>query len=115
MSLLVLVIIICFQQEILRAESKQPSEKLDMTRYIVTKPEGVLEKDIQAWRKAVSNAKVQYEHLTNQQMNMEVMEQHTASIWLHHNTALEGYFLLVATFILDYYLRYGNVTSTESS
>ena len=46
--------------------------------------------DVQSWRKAVSNAKVQYEYQNNRLMNLELLDVHGGSLWLHHNQATEG-------------------------
>jgi Ni,Fe-hydrogenase I small subunit len=58
---------------------------------------GVLEKDIQAWRKAVSTAKLQAEYQSNRVMNLEVVEANGSSVWLHSNSCAEGCSLLYTT------------------
>jgi hypothetical protein len=66
------------------------ASRVDMSRYDAQAPEGVLENDIQAWKKALSNVKSQFENQSNRLLNLELAEAHGANVWLHHNNALEG-------------------------
>ncbi len=43
----------------------------------------------QAWRNSVSNVKAQLQHQENRLMNLELMEEHVANVWLQQNSALE--------------------------
>jgi hypothetical protein len=47
-------------------------------------------KDIQAWRKAVSLAKIQHEYQANRLMNLELADTYGGAVWLHSNAANEG-------------------------
>lgn len=51
---------------------------------------GPLEKDIQAWRRAVTNAKLQLEYQDDRLMNLELADSHGGPVWLHANAASEG-------------------------
>lgn len=51
---------------------------------------GPLEKDIQAWRRVVTNAKIQSEYQENKLMNLEIADSYGGPVWLHSNSALEG-------------------------
>lgn len=73
-----------------RVANKIPMEKLDLSKYDVEAPSGPLAKDIQAWRKAVSVAKVQYEYQSNRLMNLELADTYGSAVWLHSNSAAEG-------------------------
>jgi hypothetical protein len=61
-----------------------------MARYDALPPEGALENDLQAWKKALSNVKSQFENQSNRLLNLELAEAHGANVWLHHNNSLEG-------------------------
>ena len=65
------------------------SERIDSQRYIVKGPSGPLQKDVQAWRKAVSNAKSQYEHEQNKLLNLEIASESIKPQWLAYNSQLE--------------------------
>ena len=78
------------QNEMERMSKQLPLEQLDMSRYDAEKPQGQMEKDVQSWRKAVANAKVQYEHQSNRLINMELLEAHGGPLWLQHNKAVDG-------------------------
>lgn len=84
---------IMLQAEYTRVRDNGPStmDKLDTTRYTVDQPIVGLEKDVQAWRGAVSNAKSQREHQINRIMNLQLAESHIGPLWLKHNKMLEGY------------------------
>mmetsp|Transcript_32679 Transcript_32679/g.33325 ORF Transcript_32679/g.33325 Transcript_32679/m.33325 type:complete len:219 (+) Transcript_32679:152-808(+) len=77
-----------FQTEVGRIQNGT-SPKLDMSRYDLEKPQGVLEKDIQAWRKSISNVKRSYEYQSNRLMNLELADESSATVWLHYNAVLE--------------------------
>lgn len=68
----------------------QPLPKIDTTRYLVEGPPPALEKDVNAWRKSINNAKSQIEHQTNNIINLELFEKNSASVWLEYNESLEG-------------------------
>ena len=70
---------------------QQSSEKLDMSRYGVEPPPAELERDVQAWRSSVDNAKVQLEHQGNRLMNLELAEKNASDVWLYNNQLLEKY------------------------
>ena len=76
--------------ELSRVEKGVPMEKRDFLNCAVDPPQGALQKDVQAWRKAVMNAKIQYEHQKNRLMNLELLEEHGGSLWLQHNDAVDG-------------------------
>jgi hypothetical protein len=78
------------QNEMDRMERQIPMEKLDMTRYNVDQPQGQMYKDVQSWRKTVASAKIQLEYQNNRLMNLELLDVHGASLWRHHNQAMEG-------------------------
>ena len=67
-----------------------PMAKLDMARYAPAAPETPLDKDVQAWKRAIANIKAQAENQALHMMNLELAEQNAAKIYLHHNSALEG-------------------------
>ena len=49
-----------------------------MKRYqptTIANPEGPLAKDLQAWRKAIANAKIQIEYNSNHLMNLEIQQE----------------------------------------
>ncbi len=86
----------------IRVANKIPMKHLDFTKYEAEKPEGnyfdrqdlfslgPLEKDIQAWRKSVTNAKIQLEYQDDRLMNLELADSHGGPVWLHSNSASEG-------------------------
>lgn len=76
--------------EMKRMEKQLPMEQLDFSRYSAEAPQGQMSADVQSWRKAVSNAKVQFEHQNNRLMNLELLDVHGGSLWLHHNQTTEG-------------------------
>jgi hypothetical protein len=51
---------------------------------------GPLEKDIQAWRRAVTYAKIQLEYQDDRLMNLELADSYGGPVWLHGNSASEG-------------------------
>lgn len=68
------------------------TERLDTQRYIIKGPgDGPLQKDIQAWRKSVLNAKCQYEYETNKQINLDVVPETINQHWLAYNKQLDQY------------------------
>jgi hypothetical protein len=77
-----------------RVENHEPSEKIEVEKYAISKPEGHLEKDIQAWRIAVANAKIQSEYHENRLLNYELVESYGVPVWLKHNSALDGVLLI---------------------
>jgi hypothetical protein len=52
---------------------------------------GPLEKDIQAWRRAVNHAKIQLEYQDDRLMNLELADSYGGQVWLHGNSASEGF------------------------
>lgn len=78
------------EHEMSRMEKKIPMEQLDFSRYNADRPNGQMATDVQSWRKAVSNAKIQYENQCNRLMNLELLDMHGGSLWLHHNQVTEG-------------------------
>eukprot|EP01041_Mallomonas_annulata_P013075 gene13075-27596_t len=79
-----------FQMDIARIQSGNSMGSINMSRFNVEKPEGVLEKDVQAWRKSISSAKCIFEHQSNRLMNLEIADESIAPVWLHHNNTLEA-------------------------
>mmetsp|Transcript_4509 Transcript_4509/g.6914 ORF Transcript_4509/g.6914 Transcript_4509/m.6914 type:complete len:213 (+) Transcript_4509:135-773(+) len=78
------------QGEMARVANGTSLDAVDNSRYCVEKPEGPLEKDVQAWKKSVSNAKAQMEHQANRLLNLEIADSHGSAVWLQSNSAGEG-------------------------
>lgn len=66
-------------------------------------PDGVLAKDLQAWRRVINNAKIQCEYNADHHMNLEIQQQLSCSnnnatgstvgeVWLSHNDTMENCF-----------------------
>eukprot|EP01038_Epipyxis_sp_PR26KG_P011244 gene11244-15088_t len=77
------------KSEFKRLEHGLAAPQFDNSRYSVEKPEPPLDKDVQAWRSCVNNAKSQLIHQTNRIMNLEVIEENNISMWLVHNNTTE--------------------------
>lgn len=65
-------------------------KQIDMSRYNVPGPKGVLKEDAQAWRSAVINARVQLEHQQNRLMNLELESEYGDPVWQAYLTSVEG-------------------------
>jgi len=63
--------------------------KIDTSRYRVEQPPKQLEKDFQAWKGSLNNARAQLEYQNSQLLNMEMLDNFGASMWLAHNQQLE--------------------------
>jgi len=74
-------------------EAKDPyamKKSVDMSRYNVPAPKGALLEDAQAWRSAVTNARVQLEHQQNRLMNLELESEYGEEVWQAYLASLEG-------------------------
>jgi hypothetical protein len=78
------------QKEYDRKINNISMSKVDITRYDVQPPVDVLEKDVQAWRSSINNAKSQLEHQLNRSMNLELADKNITPMWLEYNSSLEG-------------------------
>ena len=73
----------------MKNKSSADGKALDMKRYEISQPEPSREKNIDAWKLSVSNAKSQLENQNNRLLNLELCEKNVANIWLKHNNFVE--------------------------
>lgn len=53
------------QQEMQRVAAQRPMDRLDASRYSLAPPDGQMQEDVQAWRKAISQVKSTAAHQSN--------------------------------------------------
>jgi len=76
------------QQEMQRVAAGEPLAVLDQERFRLAPPTGTAATP-DGWRKAIDNAKAQFEHGQNQLMNLQLMQEHGPSAWIQHVRDLE--------------------------
>ena len=69
--------------------SAATARDMDMKRYEVHAPEAPMDKNIQSWRSAISNAKSQIENQSNRLLNLEISEKNSPAVWLQYNNIME--------------------------
>ncbi|VDK48089.1 unnamed protein product [Anisakis simplex] len=80
----------CMLKENARMAKKQEMPKLDMSRCELSCPSTTgRQGDKTSWRKAISNAAAQNEHLRLRNLNLQLMEEYTPETMLRFNKNLE--------------------------
>ncbi|CAM9431980.1 unnamed protein product, partial [Choristocarpus tenellus] len=72
-----------------RVSAGIPMKVIDTSRYELQQPQGPMAEDEEAWKGAVDNARAQIEHQQNRLLNLELLQNYGASLWLRHNKAAE--------------------------
>ncbi|CAM9518026.1 unnamed protein product [Ectocarpus sp. 12 AP-2014] len=74
-----------------RVRAEKPLDVMDTSRYDLQPPQGAAAEDEAAWKRALDNARAQTEHQHNSRLlNLELLQNYGASMWLGHNKAEEG-------------------------
>jgi hypothetical protein len=83
---------VALQQEFARIKAGKPmlSEKIGLKQSLDPPPDGPLQKDVQAWRKAVAHAKTQHEHQITRAINIEASSEAMKDQWLSFNSNLDN-------------------------
>ncbi|CAN0471468.1 unnamed protein product [Ascophyllum nodosum] len=65
-------------------------DPIDTSRYDLQPPQGAAAEDEGAWKRALNNIRAQTEHQHNRLLNLELLQNYGASMWLGDNKAEEG-------------------------
>ena len=78
------------QSDWMRVCEGVPMPKIDTTRYQLDPPPATAQKKPEAWRGAVDNAKSQLENQATRLVNLELLQQHGAKLWVAQCNNLEA-------------------------
>ncbi|CAN0333262.1 unnamed protein product [Pylaiella littoralis] len=73
-----------------RVRAEKAMEPMDTSRYDLQPPQGAAAENEVAWKRSLDNARAQTEHQHNRLLNLELLQNYGASMWLGHNKAEEG-------------------------
>ena len=78
------------QADWMRVCDGAPMPKFDTARYSLDPPPPSAARDPEAWKRAVDNAKAQLENQATRLVNLELLQQHGAKLWVAQCNALEA-------------------------
>ena len=78
------------QADWMRVCDGAPMSKIDTSRYQLEPPPSSAQNDAEAWQRAVDNAKAQLENQATRLVNLELLQQHGAQVWVAQCNSLEA-------------------------